>query len=78
MSQEKFEALLILLVPMVVRLIIQKYGLDEMTATKAFYESKVYSLLEQEETKLWHLSPLTLFCMYEEEQRTGDFSIPEG
>jgi len=62
----------------VIGLIMQKCGLDELTATRAFYESKVYSLLEQEDTKLWHFSPLTLFCMYEEEQRTGDFSIPEG
>jgi len=78
MSKEKFEAMLILIVPMVIGLIMQKCGLDELTATRAFYESKVYSLLEQEDTKLWHFSPLTLFCMYEEEQRTGDFSIPEG
>ncbi len=78
MSQEKFEAMLILIVPMVIGLITQKCGLDELTATRAFYESKVYSLLEQEDTKLWHLSPLTLFCMYDEEQKTGDFLIPEG
>lgn len=41
-----------------------------------FY-SKVYALLEQEETKLWHFSPLTLFNMFDEEQKTGSFELPE-
>ena len=51
--------------------------MDEIAAAKAFYGSKVYSLLEQEDTKLWHFSPLTLFNMYVEEKKTGDFEIPE-
>ena len=37
----------------------------------------VYALLEQEETKLWHFSPLTLFNMFDEEQKTGRFTLPE-
>ena len=51
--------------------------MDEMAASKEFYESKVYALLEQEDTKLWHFSPLTLFNMYDEEKKTGNFEIPE-
>lgn len=78
MEQKKFEAMLVLIVPKVIGLIVQESGLDEVTATKAFYESKVYSLLEQEDTKLWHLSPLTLFNMYEEERKTGNITFPEG
>lgn len=78
MEQKKFEAMLVLIVPKVIGLIVQESGLDEVTATKAFYESKVYSLLEQEDTKLWHLSPLTLFYMYDEERKTGNITFPEG
>ncbi|MBR3976123.1 MAG: hypothetical protein IKJ88_09725 [Clostridia bacterium] len=78
MEQKKFEAMLILIVPEVVGLIIRNHGGDEVTAAKAFYESEVYSLLEQEETKLWHLSPLTLFNMYDEEKNTGCITFPEG
>ena len=59
MADKKFEAILTLLVPQVINLICENYPLDEMTASKEFYESKVYSLLEQEDTKLWHFSPLT-------------------
>ena len=78
MEQKKFEAMLVLIVPKVIGLITQESGLDEVTATRAFYESEVYSLLEQEDTKLWHLSPLTLFNMYDEERKTGDITFPEG
>lgn len=77
MEQKKFEALLILLVPQIVSLIVQKHSWDELTATKAFYESKLYALLEQEETKLWHLSAPALFALYEEESATGSMTFPE-
>ncbi len=78
MEQLKFEAMLVLIVPMVIGLIVQNYGIDEVTATREFYESTVYSLLEQENTKLWHLSPLTLFHLYDEERKTGNITFPEG
>lgn len=77
MERKKFEAMLVLIVPEVVGLIVQEHGLNEVTATRAFYESKVYSLLEQEDTKLWHLSPLALFNMYDEEQKTGNITFLE-
>ena len=77
-EQKKFEALLVLIIPEVVRLIIEKYKCDEVTAAREFYGSKVYSLLEQEDTKMWHYSPLTLFNMYDEERKTGTITFPEG
>lgn len=66
MTSSKFVAVLTLLVPQVVKLICKNYQMDEITATKDFYESKVYVLLEEEETKVWHFSALTLFNMYAE------------
>lgn len=77
MDEKKFEAILTLIVPNIVNLIIENYLYDKVTAYKDFYASKVYSLLEQENTKLWHFSPLTLFNMFEEEKRTGNFTIQE-
>ena len=77
MDQKKFEAMLILIVPAVVHLIIENYGYSEVDASRSFYESQVYALLEQEDTKLWHLSPLTLFNMYDEERKTGVITFPE-
>lgn len=78
MEQKKFESMLFLIVRQITGLIARNYGMDEVTAAKAFYDSKVYSLLEQEETKLWHLSPLTLFNMFDEERKTGTITFPEG
>ncbi|MCD8048539.1 MAG: hypothetical protein LUG52_02870 [Clostridia bacterium] len=77
MDSKKFEAVLILIVPQVIALITQNYPWDEITASKNFYNSKVYEKLEDEETKVWHFSPLTLFNMFDEEQKTGDFEFPE-
>ena len=77
MGREKFEAVLVVLVPQILNLITESCQLDEVSAHKAFYGSKVYTLLEQEETKLWHFSALTLFHMFEEERQTGTFTFPE-
>lgn len=77
MEKQKFEAMLVLLVPQILNLIAENCHLDEVTAHKEFYDSKVYALLEQEDTKLWHFSALTLFNMFEEERRTGTITFPE-
>lgn len=77
MNDEKFTAVMGVLVEQVVHLITENYEYDELTASNVFYNSEVYALLEQEETKLWHFSPLTLFNMFDEKQKTGRFTLPE-
>ena len=77
MDKKKFESMLILIVPKVVKLITENYNIDEIAAFNKFYASKVYEKLEQEETKLWHLSPLTLFNMFDEEQKNATLIFPE-
>lgn len=77
MEKRKFEAVLTLLVPQVILLITENYSYDEVTATREFYSSEVYSVLEQEDTKLWHLSALTLYNMFDEEKKVGTFTFPE-
>ena len=77
MGEEKFGAVMGLLVEQIVHLITENYAYDEMIASNEFYNSKVYALLEQEDTKLWHFSPLTLFNMFDEEKKTGSFELPE-
>ena len=77
MKDEKFGAVMGILVPQVLRLITENYAYDEMTAANEFYSSDLYALLEQEDTKLWHFSPLTLFNMFDEEKKTCSFTIPE-
>ena len=77
MDKKQFESMLILIVPAVVNLIKDNNNFGEIEAIETFYQSKVYEKLEQEDTKLWHFSPLTLYNMYEEEQKTGKLIFPE-
>lgn len=77
MEDKKFDAILTILVPSVIQLIVENYCVNEIVASEAFYKSGVYALLEQEDTKIWHLSPLSIFNMFDEEHKTGVFEIPE-
>ena len=77
MKDEKFGAVMGILVPQVICLITENYAYDEMTAANEFYTSNLYALLEQEDTKLWHFSPPTLLNMFDEEKKAGSFTIPE-
>jgi hypothetical protein len=52
----------------------------QMTAEAAsilLYNSRLYKLLEDEKTKLWHLSYPILYDMLEEEFSTGAITFPE-
>jgi len=77
MDNNKLIAMLIFIVPTVVQLIIVNYKVTDIEATELLYNSELYALLEDESTKLWHLSPLTLFSMFDEEQKTGKITFPE-
>ena len=46
-------------------------GIDE------FYRSRLYELLGDASTGMWHFSPATLAQMYQDEKLTGSFEIPE-
>jgi len=74
----KNNAMLMLILPEVVSLIMRNHKLSETEATDALYNSKLFSILEDEELKLWHYSPQTLYKMYDGEVRTGKITFPEG
>ena len=46
------------------------------TALDLFYSSKLYSLYEQENTKLWHFSAVTLADLLNQEITTGHIEFP--
>ena len=72
MDNSKLAVVLGIIVPEIIELIVKDSDQDEFSATE-----ELYSLLEDEETKLWHLSPLTLYNMYMEERRTCTITSPE-
>jgi hypothetical protein len=77
MTPEKLSALLAIINPSVVQLIMDNRKLANIEATTLFYNSALYAMLENEESKLWHLSPLTLYELFEEELATGSINYPE-
>ena len=77
MTLEKLSALLCVLNPAVIQIIINNRKLDIVEATSLFYNSDLYAMLENDDSKLWHLSPLTLYELFEEELATGNINYPE-
>ena len=63
--------------PMVVDVLLEKFDGDTLDIIHRFYHSQVYALLEDESTKIWHYSPLTIFEMYKSEITTGEIAFPE-
>ena len=75
---EKFNSILsIAIIPQTVALIAEKEKIDEMKAMDEFYQSDVYAKLSEEETKMWHYSPLTIYTMWKHEKETGEILYPE-
>ena len=77
MSHEKLSALLAILNPAIIQIIMENKNLTNIEATELFYNSDVYAMMENEASKLWHLSPLTLYELFEEELATGSINYPE-
>ncbi|MCL2186972.1 MAG: hypothetical protein FWB86_14155 [Treponema sp.] len=77
MTNEKLSALLAVMNPSIIQLIIDNRKLTNIEATNIFYKSLLYAMLENESSKLWHLSPITLYELLEEELNTGNINYPE-
>ena len=52
--------------------IMEKYGWDEMKASRAFILSETHCMLEDADLAMWEFSDLAVFEMWEVEQITGD------
>jgi hypothetical protein len=77
MNKEKLSAILSLINTRVARLLMGKKGISNKDAAILLYRSEVYAMLENEESKLWHLSAETIFSLLEEELTSGTVSYPE-
>ena len=77
MGETSIKAMLEFIIPRLIRMLMEKQSLTEKEALTQLYSSELYRQLEREETKLWHLSALTLFNMFDEEKKTGTFTFPE-
>ena len=73
MDKNKFRAMLIFLIPQLVKEIVDQENISETEATRSLYESELYAALEEEETKL-----LNRLEKYQENHLLflRDFSVP--
>jgi len=76
-EKEQFQVILQITVTSLVEMIKKSANIAEKDAIKSLYASKLYKTLENEETKLWHLSVPALFDLYMEEKTTGRITFPE-
>jgi hypothetical protein len=73
----QFKGILELLVPLLIREIRSERGVSEEEAFNILYSSFLYSKLEVESTKLWHLSACALVELLNSELETGNIIFPE-
>ena len=73
----EFEAILPLKVEGVVERLIEERKMSLQNALEYLYSSQLYTLLEQEETKMWYYSPQMLVHLLENEKSTGELKLPQ-
>ncbi|MCL2812130.1 MAG: hypothetical protein FWD25_09640 [Clostridia bacterium] len=76
-NQENLSTILAFITPGIIQLLMKNRRITAEAASILLYNSKIYKLLEEEKTKLWHLSYPILYDMLEEELTTGKITFPE-
>jgi len=76
MDKNKFAVILPVVVGGLVNKIIEKTNVSEDIAFDKLYSSELYSVLENEETKVWTYSVPKLFELYQDEVKTGRLMLP--
>lgn len=77
MNDDQFSAMLAIIVPPIIEQICQNSNTDVDKIISRFYKSKLYNELSDEESKLWHYGPMTLYTMFQDELLTGSYDYPE-
>ena len=77
MGQEQFAAIMPYISTDLVAMIIAKQNISEEEAIKKLYSSKLYAVLEKEETKVWQYSTQMLYSLFEQEENNGDIRFPD-
>ncbi|MCL2045259.1 MAG: hypothetical protein FWG88_02595 [Oscillospiraceae bacterium] len=76
-NQENVNVVLTLITPGIIQMLMNNRKITAEAASMLLYNSRLYKLLEDETTKLWHLSYVLLYDMLEDELTTGDITFPE-
>ena len=77
MGQEQFAAIMPYISADLVGMIARRENISESDAITRLYDSKLYALLEQEDTKVWQYSTDMLYSLFEQEEKTGKIEFPD-
>ena len=77
MGQEQFAAIMPYISADLVDMISKRQEISEEEALSKLYSSKLYSTLENEETKVWQYSTDMLYSLLLQEEKTGSLSFPD-
>lgn len=56
----------------VIQRIMDKYGMEQMDAARAFLTSETHDMLENADMAMWEFPERAIFDMWEAEENTGD------
>jgi hypothetical protein len=77
MGQERFAAMMPYISADLVAMIADKQSITAKEAITKLYASKLYELLENEETKVWQYSTQMLYSLFEQEEKNGTIRFPD-
>ena len=77
MDQNQFAAIMPYISADLVGIIAEKENISENAAITKLYNSELYAILEQEDTKVWHYSTHMLYSLLEHEEKTGKIEFPD-
>jgi len=77
MDKKNISSVIAVITPGIIRLLIENRKINLEEASKLLYNSKVYKVLEDEDTKVWRLGYPLLYDLLEEELTTGNITFPE-
>ena len=77
MNKKNISPVVAIIVPGIIRLLMENRKLDLEMASEILYNSHLYQALEDEETKLWRLGYPLLYDLLDEELATGKITFPE-
>lgn len=77
MTREEFTTLMCYISADLVAFIAERRGVSHEEAMMKLYSSKLYELLESEDTKVWHYSTHMLYSLLEQEEKNGKIEFPD-
>lgn len=77
MNPSQFAAIMPYISADLVGMIAEKENISENAAITKLYNSELYAILEQKDTKVWHYSTHMLYSLLKQEETTGKIEFPD-